>query len=238
MKVLVVSDIHGNIDALRAVEAAEPDAERVICLGDIVDYGPFPHEVVGWVAGRAWAAIRGNHDNAVASGEDCRSAPRFRRLSVETRRRTVPRLTAEDLAFLRGLPAILRLEVDGRSLALVHAAPSNPLFRYLPATEVGEWTREVAAAGADLVLVGHTHLPALFQAGQSTVLNPGSVGLQRDHDARAAYAVVEDGVPSLRRVAYDVERTVQALWEWGLPHDVASSLERVYRGGEPLDVGL
>ena len=236
MKVLVVSDIHGNIEALRAVAAAEPGVDRVICLGDIVDYGPAPGATVRWVRGHAWAAILGNHDNAVAFGVDCRSAPRFRQLSVVTRQHTVPMLSAKELDFLKGLPTSMRLEVDGLRLALVHAAPGDPLFQYLPAADRAEWTRQVAPLDADLVLVGHTHLPALFEAGGTRDLNPGSVGLQRDQDPRAACAVIEDGEPALKRVAYDVDKTLRALWEWGLPHDVARSLERIYRGDGPLEV--
>jgi diadenosine tetraphosphatase ApaH/serine/threonine PP2A family protein phosphatase len=64
------------------------------------------------------------------------------------------------------------------------------------------------------------------------MVNPGSVGLPRDGDPRACYAVLEDGEPVLRRVAYDVDRTVAELLAWGLPDDVAASLESLYRGGD------
>ncbi len=90
MRLLVVSDIHGNVEALRAVAAAEPAVEHVICLGDIVDYGPAPDATVAWVREHALAKVRGNHDNAVGFGVDCGSAPLFRRLSVESRKKTVP----------------------------------------------------------------------------------------------------------------------------------------------------
>ncbi len=65
-------------------------------------------------------------------------------------------------------------------------------------------------------------------------MNPGSVGLPRDGDPRASYAIIEDGEPLLKRVAYDVERTIADLRAWGLPDDVTRSLESLYRGGEPL----
>lgn len=234
MRVLVVSDIHGNIEALRTVVRAEPHVDHVLCLGDLVDYGPAPDETVSWVRANALATVRGNHDNAVAFGEDCRSAPLFRRLSVETRKRTVPLLSAENLAFLRSLSTRRSVHVDGVRLELLHAAPDDPLFQYLPASRVDDWRRAAASLDTDLILVGHTHLPVVLQLGDKRMMNPGSVGLPRDGDPRASYAVIVDGEPELKRVAYDVERTIATLRAWGLPDDVTLALERLYRGGKPL----
>ncbi len=234
MRVLVVSDLHGNVEALRAVVAAEPRVDRVLCLGDLVDYGPRPDEIVTWVREHALATVRGNHDNAVAFGEDCRSAPLFRRLSVESRRKTVPMLSAENLAFLRALPTRTPLVLDGIRLELLHAAPGDPLFQYLPATRLDEWREAARGIEADLILVGHTHLPVCVELDGKRMVNPGSVGLPRDGDPRACYAVIDNGIPFLKRVAYDVERTVAALRAWGLPDDVTRSLEDLYRGLEPV----
>ena len=233
MRVLVVSDLHGNLEALRAVVAAEPRVDRVLCLGDLVDYGPRPDEVATWVREHALATVRGNHDNAVAFGEDCRSAPLFRRLSVESRRKTTPMLSAENLTFLRSLPTRTSLVLDGVRLELLHAAPGDPLFQYLPASHADAWREAARGIDADLILVGHTHLPVILDLGDKRMVNPGSVGLPRDGDPRACYAVLENGAPVLKRVAYDVDQTISALRTWGLPDDVARSLEDIYRGGEP-----
>jgi len=179
-------------------------------------------------------AVRGNHDNAVAFDEGCRSAPLFRRLSVESRKKTVPLLSADNLTFLRSLPARKSVLVDGRRVELLHAAPGDPLFQYLPATRVEEWRSAAAEIDADLVLVGHTHLPVILDLGEKRVVNPGSVGLPRDGDPRACYATIDRGSPVLRRVGYDVARTIAALRAWGLPEDVTRSLESLYRGGNPV----
>ena len=233
MRTLIVSDIHGNIEALRAVAAAEPEVDQVICLGDIVDYGPSPEETVRWVREHAVATVRGNHDNAVATGDDCRSAPLFRRLSVETRRSTLPLLSPESMSFLRSLPTRRTVTLGRARAALLHAAPSDPLFQYLPASDVEGWRAEAAGIDADLIIVGHTHMPVLLDLGDKRMVNPGSVGLPRDGDPRACYAVIEAGKPTLKRVAYDVERTISDLRAWGLPEDVTRSLESLYRGGDP-----
>lgn len=232
MRVLVVSDIHGNIDALRAVIAAEPNPDRLLCLGDIVDYGPAPDATVRWVREHASAVVRGNHDNAMGRGEDCRSALPFHRFSVETRRRTTQLLTDDERLYLGTLPLHHRLELDGKRIEMVHASPSDPLFRYLPPSSEDEWRREVASVDADLLLVGHTHLPALVELGSLRLLNPGSVGLPRNGDPRASYAVIVDGTPELRKVVYDVGGAIRRLWDAGIPDDVARAIEGIYLDGE------
>jgi predicted phosphodiesterase len=138
------------------------------------------------------------------------------------------------LAFLRNLPLRRTLVADGRRLELLHAAPGDPLFEYLPASRLAEWRSAAAGVDADLILVGHTHLPVVLDLGGKRMVNPGSVGLPRDGDPRASYAVIEEGEPVLRRAPYDVEKTIADLRAWGLPDDVTRSLERLYRGGEPL----
>jgi len=119
------------------------------------------------------------------------------------------------------------------ALRAVAAAPSDPLFQYLPASDVEGWRAEAAGIDADLIIVGHTHMPVLLDLGDKRMVNPGSVGLPRDGDPRACYAVIEAGEPTLKRVAYDVERTISDLRAWGLPEDVTRSLESLYRGGDP-----
>jgi putative phosphoesterase len=232
MRVLVISDIHGNIDALNAVLAAEPLVDRVLCLGDIVDYGPAPDDTLRWVRQHAFATVRGNHDNAVGLDVDCRSAPAFHHLSVSSRKRTIPKLRDDERHYLGSLPLQQQLVIDGLRLVLVHAAPTDPLFRYLPASDEEAWRREVAGMQADLVLVGHTHIPVVLDLGSTRLLNPGSVGLPRNGDPRAEYALIVDGEPELKRVPYDVASNVRRLWSFGLPHDVARSLESVYLEGE------
>ncbi|HTP25064.1 MAG TPA: YfcE family phosphodiesterase [Anaeromyxobacteraceae bacterium] len=232
MRILVISDIHGNIDALEAVVAAEPQVDRVLCLGDIVDYGPAPDAAVKWVREHAASTVRGNHDHAMGLDQDCRSAPMFHRLAVWSRRRTASKLTEDERHYLGSLPLREQVELDGMRIVLVHATPADPLFRYLPASDVAAWQREVAGLGADLLLVGHTHTPILVDLGSTRLLNPGSVGLPRSGDPRASYALIVDGEPELKRVAYDIGKNVRRLWQCGLPHDVARSLETIYTVGE------
>lgn len=230
MRVLVISDLHGNWPALRAVVARER-VEQVLCLGDIVDYGPSPVETLRWVRANATFTVRGNHDTAVAFETTCGASPEFRRLSEETRRLTVPMLTEDERRWVGALPLRASVELDGRRVALLHAGPDDPLYQWLPATDVDGWRRAVESVDADLILVGHTHLPVILPLGNKLVVNPGSVGLQRDGDPRAAYAILEDGAPSLVRVDYDRRATIASLASWGLPPDVEQQLAAIYESG-------
>lgn len=230
MRVLVISDIHGNWAALSAIVAQE-NADQVFCLGDIVDYGPSPAETLRWVRQNATVVVRGNHDTAVAFQSSCRSAPAFRRLSEETRRLTIPMLADEERRWLGELPIRASTAVDGRRVALLHAAPDDPLYQYLPATDVAGWTRAVDGVDADIILVGHTHLPVILRVGDKLVVNPGSVGLPRDGDPRASCAVLDGGTTSLLRVDYDTSATISKLRRWGLPQDVEDQLSAVYANG-------
>ena len=228
MKILVVSDIHGNFEALRRI----PETfDRVLFLGDAVDYGPDPKRCVSWLRERRAVAVRGNHDQAVASGVSCRCNPSMREASEATRGFTREALDPEDLDFLLLRPLHQTISLDGVGFHLVHATPSDPLYTYLPRSQTVRWAAEAEQVTADVLLVGHTHLPMILRLGHKLILNPGSVGQPRDGDPRAAYAVIEDGEPRLERVSYDVSKTVEELEHQNLPGAVFADLANLLRTG-------
>ena len=230
MRVLVVSDLHGNEAALRAVSRVEePDA--VLCLGDLVDYGPAPGACIAWVRTNTVATVRGNHDDALVRGVRCPCGPDVQPLSDATQDLARRVLGPEDVTWLRTLPPEARVTIGGVRFHLVHATPDDPLFAYLRPDEVDAWGRVVEPVDADVILVGHTHFPMVLKLGSKLVVNPGSVGQPRDGDPRAAYAVVDDGVPALCRAAYDVEETVRALAASGLDSAFVRALSGVLRTG-------
>lgn len=228
MKVLVVSDIHGNFEALRRI----PESfDRVLFLGDAVDYGPDPKSCLNWLRERGAVAVRGNHDQAVAAGVSCRCNPSMREASEATRDFTRKALDDADLDFLLVRPLHQAISLGGVRFHLVHATPSDPLYTYLPPTQTVRWAAEANRVDADLLLVGHTHLPMILRVGRKLVVNPGSVGQPRDGDPRAAYAVIEDGEPRLERVTYDISTTIQALEEKDLPPSVFADLSNLLETG-------
>jgi putative phosphoesterase len=230
MKLLILSDIHGNWPALEAVLAAEPDFHAVSFCGDVVDYGPCPVECLRWVAGHADQVVRGNHDNALGFDLDCRCMGSFREYSLATRAWHRTLVSQADLEFLRGMPTLDWFEWEGKHFRMAHATPQGDLFEYLP---MDRWEERVRGLAGDFVLLGHTHVQGMGTFGQITVVNPGSVGLARDGGGEACYAVHEHGRMELRRTPYAVDRTLAALRAAPLPGQVIDGLVRVLTGPGP-----
>lgn len=228
MRILVVSDIHGNRAALDAIR--EPH-DLCLCLGDIVEYGPRPTACVEWVREHCQFGVRGNHDHGAAQNVDVVGTTGFRYLTMATRPATVRMLSEPDRRFLMDLPLTRMITLGGLRFLLVHATPRDPLEESVPA-DPELWAPRLAGIRADFVLVGHTHYQWLADIGKVKLLNPGTVGLPRDGDPRARYAIIEDGIATLKQVEYDVEATVAALPGCGFPDEAVRQLTRVYRDGK------
>ncbi len=236
MKILIISDVHGNWPALRAVLEAESDADRILCLGDLVNFGPQPAECVAWakeLVPPAWV-IQGNHDRAVALNEDPLCSPRFAALAAATQLVSEKSLASELKEFLAELQPSRRFEWKGAKCFACHAIPSEPLYGCLAETAPSPlWNAEVAAAGLpDFLFLGHTHLPMETRLMKTLIVNPGSVGLPQHGDPQAAYAVWDEGVVTLRRVAYEVEETIRAYGQLGTAPDALAQLTEVLRTGK------
>lgn len=244
MRALVLSDIHGNIDALRAVEAevlgGDRGVDQVWVLGDLVDYGPAPGDVVAWVERHADIVVRGNHDHAMATGDDCRSNPLYHDLAMATRTFFRDRLSSSELTYLAGLPLQATVPWLGGDIVLVHATPRNPLFAYVPKHSPDEvWRTALAPAGPPpYALVGHTHEQFTRIVDGTTILNPGSVGLPKDGDPRAAFAIFEDGQVELRRTPYDTGTAAARLATLPIPAELRYQLIHLVRHARlPVDTG-
>jgi putative phosphoesterase len=230
MKLLILSDIHGNWPALEAVLQAEPRYDAVAFCGDVVDYGPFPVECLRWVAENADYAVRGNHDNALAFDLDCRCMGSFRAYSLATRAWHRPLISEADRTFLGELPTLQWFEWQGRHFRMAHATPQGDLFEYLAMDQWGERVQDLAD---DFVLLGHTHIQGERRFDTTIVVNPGSVGLARDVGGEACYAVYDGEQLELKRIPYDVDRTVADLRRAPLPEDVINGLAEVLRPSGP-----
>jgi predicted phosphodiesterase len=229
VKILIISDAHGNAEALNALTESY---DELWVLGDLVDYGPEPEEVIQEVRQRAALIVRGNHDHAVGHDVDPRCAPPFRAMAEATRRHAIKTLSDEDKQFLRDLPLTASVERDGRRCFLRHATPSDPLFAYCP-PDSPAWVQECASVDADIMLVGHTHLPFVRSVGTRTVVNPGSLGQPKEGGPDASYAMWQDGEVTLRKVPYPVDRTVAKIKALPLPAGIAVALEHLLRTGSP-----
>jgi diadenosine tetraphosphatase ApaH/serine/threonine PP2A family protein phosphatase len=238
MRVAVVSDIHGNLHALRAVldAVAAEEVDALWCLGDLVGYGPRPNECCAEVERAASLCLVGNHDLGVLGriplaefSDDAAAAARW----------SQSELGAEARSYLEGLDS--RATAD--DVELFHASPRDPVWEYVLSDEVA--LAAFRLTSAPIVLVGHSHVALAFVLEDGAVdgavvpggaeidladgrfiLNPGSVGQPRDGDPRAAYLVLDlDARRALhRRVAYPIERTQEEIHERGLPEPLADRL--------------
>ena len=189
MRICIISDLHANLEALSALPR---DYDELWVLGDLVNYGPNPAEMIDFVRSHASMVIRGNHDNSVGFGADCGCSPRFRAMAEATRQYTTSVLGAGDKQFLRDIPTSARRQIDGRIFFLCHATPSDPLYEYrMPDSPL--WAREEeSSSSANVILAGYTHLPFCRLLGERTLANPGSLGQSKAGDSRARYAIWQD----------------------------------------------
>jgi putative phosphoesterase len=228
MRILLLADVHGNWPALQALN--EPH-DLCVCLGDLVDYGLEPAACIDWVRRHAHYAVRGNHDHGVAQNVVVGGRNGFRYLTSVTRPLTRERLGEDDLRYLSRLPVSQMVTADDTRFLLVHATPRDPLDEYAP-PEVEFWQRRLRDVEAEVVCVGHTHLPYVLEVGDKLVINPGSLGQPRDGDPRGSYAIIEDYKVELKRLEYPVEETVRVIQESSLPEDARETLSAVFRTGE------
>jgi putative phosphoesterase len=228
MKIVIISDLHGNYDALSSLPEREYDELWV--LGDLVNYGPQPVEVVEFVRSHATLVMSGNHDHAVGFGADPRCSPPFREMAEVMQRVTDSLLNAEYKNYLRNLPTSLRIVRGNKTFYLCHAMPSDPLYGYCEATSE-RWEQECKNASADFLFAGHTHVPFVREIENCTVVNPGSLGQPKTGGPLACYAVWQDGIVTLCSYVYPVERTVSKIRALLIPAKVQGDLISVLETG-------
>jgi len=227
MKIVIVSDIHGNFDALSALPESY---DELWVLGDLVNYGPDPAAVVDYVKSHAALLVRGNHDNSIGFNQDPRCSAPFRDMAEATRRFTDSVLSLGHKQFLRELPLSQETRRGDTRFYLCHAIPSDPLFGYCPA-DSGRWAKEVGDLTTDILLVGHTHVPSVRSVGRCTVVNPGSLGQPKTGRPDACYAVWEDGRVELKSYAYPVESAVAKVLDLPIANRLRQELSEILRKG-------
>ncbi len=235
MKLLILSDLHGNWPALEAVLRAEPEYDAIAFCGDIVGFGPHPIECLHWVTENALYRVRGNHDNALGFDVDCRCMGGFRDLSIATRAWHRSLLSDSEREFLRRLPTIVWFKWAGRQFRIAHGTPQGDMFERLT---MDQWGERVKDLDCDFVLLGHTHIQGMSTFGNLTVVSPGSVGLAGDGGGEACYAVYAGSRVKLKRVPYDVGLTIRDLRAAPVTKHLIGDLEAALRLGLWAEPGL
>ncbi len=239
MKYAIISDIHGNLEALTSVlaEIENRSIETTLCLGDVVGYGPNPNECIALIREKATSILAGNHDHAPIGKLDTSYFNPWARSAIEWTRENL-----DDVAvrFLVDLP--LKREIDG--FTIVHATPHEP----------GEWNYIVTIGDAiknfpefknQICFIGHSHVPMIISLdGKDNcsvvrdnpleirddlryIINVGSVGQPRDYNPLASFGIYDDEQRTyeLCRVEYDIATTQSKIRDSNLPVFLAERLE-------------
>lgn len=221
MRILFIADVHGNYEALRALLAASPAFDLLVCLGDIVGYYPQVNEVATELRERNAITLRGNHDDMLLCG-DIATQSEAVRFGLEAARDL---LLPEHLAWLATLPPRLELELGAKNILIVHGSPWKPLDEYIYPDSPK--LPEIAALPFDIIAWGHTHREVLrYEPGPRLLINPGSVGQSRSQRGRACAALVctETFATTALAVPYDPTPVIAACAARGAGNWVPVSL--------------
>ncbi len=238
MIIAIISDIHGNLEALRETFSYidKEKIDTVYCLGDIVGYGPNPNECVEIVRNRCKSIVLGNHDAAASGALD------ISRFNLNARNAIIwtgKKLKEENRNYLENLPYIYK----DQDLFFVHASPKNPerwtyVFSDITAKE------ELNSFNEKVCFIGHTHSPMIypdaekgnysncytFANNKKYLVNVGSVGQPRDGDNRLCFCIydtIEQNIEFVR-LNYDIKGTGEKIIRSGLPPFLAERLINGY----------
>jgi predicted phosphodiesterase len=233
----VISDIHGNLEALEAVldDITHRNIDQVICLGDVIGYGPNPRECVDLAAQCARICLLGNHDQAVLYGP-----VGFNKAAEKacfwTRRHLEEEPDADRRNWRWRFIGNRPVKAQQADMLFVHASPRRPITEYLFPEDVFTSRAKLESVFErveSLAFCGHTHMAGVFTEGPEfhppeslnkgvwrtgrgkAVVNVGSVGQPRDRDWRACYVIVDPPRIQFVRVRYDVEKTISKIY--GVP---------------------
>lgn len=215
----VVSDIHGNNVALEAVLADMGEVDKLVCLGDIVGYGPAPKQCLKTVREQFDTVLKGNHDRDVQKTD-----PYTNELANAGLAYAREKLSEEEITWLDSLPETQTVEFDGKKILLAHSHPTDTDTYVRP----GAFPRLRPYLDDELgVFIGHTHVQHKALIDGKLIMNPGSVGQPRDGPTTAAYALfdTETNDLELRRVEYDISAVYDAVEDAGLPQKIGTRLK-------------
>ena len=240
MRCAIIADIHSNLAAFQAVldDIKMQEIDKIWCLGDIVGYGPDPHECIELLRETDNICVAGNHDRAVIGQLDISS---FNPNAAEAVEWTAERLSIGDITYLKNLPE----SIEVGDFLLVHGSPREPIMEYILSISVAR--QNFDCFRTKYCLIGHTHIPQAYSFDEEDIctvtrfvptvklvtgeirliINPGAVGQPRDGNPDASYAIYDNGTKTvqLRRVPYDIRKTQDRIMESGLPPRLAYRLE-------------
>lgn len=228
MKIAVISDIHANVYALMNI-LEDIDSEKVdtiICLGDLVGYGPHPNEVISMIRRRHILCIKGNYDSSVVDNQY--SFIRETHVNSFSLPWTVNELREENRIFLKNLPTSLTLNILNKNLLFVHGSP-NKINEYLLKDD-DNTLNVMNDLNADVLICAHTHIPGIKEFGNKAYINCGSVGKPKIGRPNSTYCILtltkEDGMKvQIKEIPYAYKRIIKDMTMLEFPKELIQSLE-------------
>ena len=231
MRLGLFSDVHANLPALQAVldAFAEREIEFILCTGDVVGYGPHPHEVISLLRERKVSCTLGAADANLAFPFAKTEREGVAEEIIEWTRAQV---SEEDLAWLRQLPVTYRMRTPYGRLRGFHGYPYQPEKRFPLSKPTAELLPVFERLGSRILVTGGSHIPFHRVVGDYWLIDPGSVGMTLGGEPGADAMILEittDGVEvEVLKLAYDFGQTLFDVQAWGLPEVVAEVLRNGY----------
>lgn len=240
MKIGVISDIHGNAEALQVVLNELKDVDRIVCLGDIVGYGADPEYCIEKIKEMEISCVKGNHEGAVTGELDLNYFNEDARRAVQW---TKKQLKKRDLHYLSRLNRKITLY---QNVLGVHGSPRQPLCEYILDKQTAEEIFE--SFDFQIYFIGHSHIAGYFsfyrknevlqyfsasdgadifiRRDHSYIINCGSVGQPRDRNPQSSFVVfdTENFIVNIKRISYPVHKTQEKINKANLPQFLAERL--------------
>ena len=228
MKIAVISDIHGNLYALmKALEDIEDQkVDTIICLGDLVGYGPHPNEVVAMIKRRNIICLKGNYDASVVDGSY--TYIRENTINSFSLPWAVDELRTANRFYLNSIPTSITLEFEGRKILFVHGSP-NKINEYM--LEDGANTSEIMKnLKEDALVCAHTHIPSVKSFGDKLFINDGSIGKPKIGRPNPTYCLleIERNKPikaEIKEITYDTKGIIKDMTMLKFPESLIRSFE-------------
>ena len=227
-KIAVISDIHGNIHALKAVieDARNNGAELFLNAGDLTGYAPFPNEVIDELASVPAYSVIGNYDQKVLERTlNEKKDKGVKETMLDYNARNISR---RERKYLSKLPVERRIKRGKKRILIVHASPFSRTEGLGAQTSAERFEETAKSSGADIIITGHTHEQFYKKEGDVAFINPGAVGIPYDGDNRAMYALlsIDPFGVEMRRVPYDFGLAVEKARKKGVPERINQALLR------------
>lgn len=223
MRILVISDIHGNDIGLNAVLKDAGRVDKILCAGDFSGYYPFVNEVIKISKGKNFISVLGNHDAYQLGEEISVDKKQAVHLSVDFIKKII---TRESLDYLKSLPKQIELSLGGKSVYMVHGSPWDFLDgRIYPDYKFFD---RFSTMPYDIFIMGQTHYPFIKHIGEKIIINPGSCGQPRDFN-EVSYVLwnTEDSSFINKRLVWDISAFIQKCKEKNTPETFFTVFERV-----------